>query len=132
MARWHLLRARITPSCKNARRMKRNAGRKIQKIEKSRVVKSQKATATPESSRKSFAYPNKVSRALNFTSLTRSNSNLRLYSRSAFCMFEEGVGMRLARAAQFSQRNRKCGGKGSNCRVQLKNSAVTRTPGSSN
>jgi hypothetical protein len=27
-------------------------------------------------------------------------------------MFEEGVGMRLARAAQFSQRNRKCGGKG--------------------
>src|SRR5579862_4687258 len=114
-----------------ARRMKRSAGRKIQKIEKSRVVKSQKATATPESSRKSFAYPNNVSRSLSFTSLTRSSSSLRLYSCSAFWMFEEGVGMRLARAAQFSQRNRKCGGKGFELPCPEKNSAVKQTPSSS-
>src|ERR1700746_4011056 len=95
-----------------ARRMNRTEGSKIQKIEKFRAVKSQKAMATPESSRTSFAYPSNVSRPLNFTSLARRSSNLRLYSCSAFRMVGGCVGMRLARAAQFSQPNRKCGRKG--------------------
>src|ERR1700756_2356412 len=112
-----------------ARRMNRTAGSKIQKIEKFRAVKSQKAMATPESSRKSFAYPSNVSRPLNFTSLARSSSNLRLYSCSAFWMVGGCVGMRLARAAQFSQPNRNAAEKVLNCSDE-KEGGVEQSPSS--
>ena len=97
--------------------MNRTAGSKIQKIEEFRVVKSQEAMATPESSRKSFAYPSNVSRSLNLTSLARSSSNLELYSCSAFWMVEECVGMRLAYAARYSQPNRDAAEKILNCQA---------------